>query len=111
MKNILSLVTITITSLMKLQMNYLFCNSKLELVDLSYNHLSTLDVIKVFKRLKNTLNLVAISVSYNMITDEAAETIATVLVQLLNLHFLTFLKTILHLKVYQDFECLRILCV
>ena len=61
--------------------NITFCNSKLEQVYLSYNNLSTSDIIKIFKGMKNTSNLLAIDISHNIIADEAAETIASVLFQ------------------------------
>ena len=51
-------------------------NPKLKELDLSYNNS---DMVKIFKGMKNISNLVSINVSHNMITNEAADELATVL--------------------------------
>ena len=57
----------------------LLCSSKLKEIDLSHTDLSTTDAIKIFEGMRNILDLVAIDISHNMITDEAADSIANVL--------------------------------
>ena len=54
-------------------------NILLQELDLSYNNLSKLDILKVLKGMKNTSNLVTINVSHNKIIDEAADGLAIVL--------------------------------
>ena len=51
----------------------------LQVLDLSYNSLSTSNAVIIFKGIRGISNLKAIDISYNTITDEAAESIATVL--------------------------------
>ena len=48
---------------------------------MSHNDLSTTDAIKVFKGIKNISDLVAMNISHNMITDEATDSIANVLLR------------------------------
>ena len=57
----------------------LFHNDLLREIDLSYNNLSTLNTVQIFKGMRNTTSLIMLNVSHNMITDEAAGSIATVL--------------------------------
>ena len=85
MKNISNLVTmnishsvITNTAVDNL-VCLLHCYASLKEIDLSSNHISTSDAIKIFKGMENISSLEMINVSHNMITDEAAENIATVL--------------------------------
>ena len=59
--------------------NVLHSNFQLKEINLSYTKLSTADAIKIFEGMKNISNLEAISIRHNMITDEAAESIATIL--------------------------------
>ena len=55
-------------------------NTNLEKLNLGFNDLSTSGFIKIFKGMKNISNLKTINIySNNMITDEAADSIATVL--------------------------------
>ena len=54
-------------------------NILLQEIDLSCNNLSTLNATKIFKGMRNISNLVTINISHNMITDEAADDLATVL--------------------------------
>ena len=56
-------------------------NTSLQEFDLSYTNLSTLDVVKIFNRMRNILNLKTINISHNMITDQAADMLANVLLQ------------------------------
>ena len=59
--------------------NVLLYSSLLQEFDLSYNNLETLSAISIFKGMKNISHLIAINISHNRITDEAAENIAIVL--------------------------------
>ena len=59
--------------------NFLYHNTSLQELDLSYNYLSISDATKIFKGMENISNLITINISHNMITDEAADNIATVL--------------------------------
>ena len=85
MKNISSLVTINVShnkitdEAAEELATVLLCNTKLEKLDLSFNDLSTTDIVKIFKGMENILNLKEINIGYNMITDYAADSIATVL--------------------------------
>lgn len=58
---------------------FLLCSFKLKEINLSHNDLSTIDTIKVFEGMKYISDLVAIDISNNMISDEAAGSIANVL--------------------------------
>ena len=60
-------------------------NTNLQKLNLSHNHLSTSDIVKIFKGMKNISNLKRIDISHNMITDKATNSIATVLSQNNNL--------------------------
>ena len=57
----------------------LYHNTLLQELDLSYNDMSTSDVIKIFNGMKNINNLITLNISHNTITDEAAEAIEAVL--------------------------------
>ena len=59
--------------------NVLLHSNLLQEFDLSYNSLSTSAAINIFKGMRNITHLIVINISHNMITDEAAEDIATVL--------------------------------
>ena len=98
MKNISNLVSIdishnTITDDAVDDLVYIFlCNTSLQVLDLSYNNLSTSDTAKIFQGMKNISKLEAINIGHNMITDEAADSIAAVLsrnsnLQVLNMSF------------------------
>ena len=55
-------------------------NTNLEKLDFGFNDLSTSDIIKIFKGMKNISNLKTINIySNNMITDKAADSIAAIL--------------------------------
>ena len=58
---------------------FLFHCTSLQELDLSYNNLSASDAMKIFNRMKNISSLLTLNISHNIITDEAADTIATVL--------------------------------
>ena len=85
MKNILSLVKINVShneiidEAVDELANVLLHNTLLQELDLSYNSLSKLDSLRIFKGMKNILSLVKINVSHNEIIDEAADELANVL--------------------------------
>ena len=85
MKNISNLVTFSISQNINTDKaidelrNILLRNISLQEIDLSYSNMSTSDTVKLLSGMTNTLNLTAINISHNMITDEAAEDIGTVL--------------------------------
>ena len=54
------------------------CNTELEELDLSYNYLQSVGVIKIARGLENTFTLKKLKLSSNMITDEAASDITNV---------------------------------
>ena len=66
----------------------LFHNLKLEMIDLSYNNLSPLDIATILRGMENISNLASISVSQNKINDEAADDLATILLHNPNLKHL-----------------------
>ena len=68
----------------------LLCNTSLQDIDISYNNLSMSDAVKIFKGMQNISNLVKVNVSHNMITDEATDELATVLLNNISLQKLDF---------------------
>ena len=58
---------------------FLSCNSKLELVCVGSNRLQSQGISKIFKGMKNLLNLKKVDISKNFITYEAGDTIGDVL--------------------------------
>lgn len=98
MKHISNLVSINISHSTIIDeaiddlVNVFFCNTLLQVLDLSYNNLSVLDTEKIFQGMKDFSKLKVINISHNIITDEAADSIATVLshnsnIQVLNVSF------------------------
>ena len=73
-------------------------NSKLREFDASHNWLQSEGVIKIFKGIQNIFSFIKLDISYNMITDEAADNIAVVLSQCNDLKYLYLVKVNMHLK-------------
>ena len=94
MKNISDLVAINISHNMISDeaadsiANVLLCNTKLKELDVSYNYFSASGIIKIFQEMKVS-SLITLNISHNMITDEAAGSIATVLSHNRNLQTLS----------------------
>ena len=71
----------------------LLCNIYLQEVDLSYNNLSSSDITKILKGMKNLTDLISFNISHNKVTDEAGKNIANILsrncqLQVLNMSFI-----------------------
>ena len=85
MKNISNLVSINISHSTIINeaiddlVNIFLCSFSLQVLDLSYNNLSVLNTEKIFQGMKDLTKLEVINIGHNMITDEAADSIAIVL--------------------------------
>ena len=85
MKNISNLLTLSINhniindETVNELATILYHNTSLKSLYFSYNDLSSSNTIKIFQGMKDISKLQTIDISHNMITDEAAEAIATVL--------------------------------
>ena len=77
---------------------FLSHNDKLREFDISHNRLQSEGTIKIFKGMQNIFTLNKVDVSYNMITDKAADIIAAVLSQNNNLKHLYLVAVNMHLE-------------
>ena len=114
MKNISNLITFNISQNINTDKaideltNVLLRNISLQEIELSYTNMSASDTVKILSGMKNTLTLVTFNISHNIITDEAAEDIGTVLshnnkLQSLDLSY-NYFKSEGFVKI---FECLK----